>query len=132
MSKYKPLERHLRASGKTRLPLTFSQIEKIIGGPLPAAARRYPAWWSNNEGSHVQAQAWREPGYRTKQVDLAGEKLIFVADDSPLPGSSAAAIGNTESASRSLFGSMMGTTIVIPGVDITQPTAPEWGDRGDN
>ncbi len=128
MSKYKPLERHLRASGKSRLALTFSQIEKIVGSRLPASARRYPAWWSNNEGSHVQAQAWKDPGYRTEQVDIAEEKVTFVADSSPLPELSPGG-GKAERASAALFGSMKGTTIVMPGVDLTQPTAPEWGER---
>ena len=127
MSKYKPLERHLRASGKPRLVLTFSQIEKILGMRLPTSARRHPAWWSNNEGSHVQAQAWRDPGYRTEQVDITGEKLTFVADKSPSSLPSPAIAGKAERASAALFGSMKGTTVVMPNVDLTQPTAPEWG-----
>ena len=130
MSKYKPLERHLRASGKPRLSLTFSQIERMVGSPLPASARRYPAWWSNSEGSHVQAQAWRDPGYRTEQVDIVQEKVTFVAENSPLlepsPG-----VGKAERPSDALFGSMKGTTIVMPGVDLTQPTAPEWDGSSD-
>ena len=117
MSKYKPLERHLKACGKTRLSLTFSQVERILGEPLPASARRHAAWWSNNEGSHVQALAWREPGYRTEQVDIVREKLIFVADQ----------LDDGERPLVSLFGSMKGTTVVAPGVDLTEPTAPEWG-----
>jgi hypothetical protein len=126
MSKYKPLERHLRASGKVRLPLTFAQVERILGEPLPASARRHPAWWSNNEGSHVQALAWREPGYRTEQVDIIREKVVFVADDSPKSSGTTLEEGGRPPAS--LFGSMKGTTVVAPGVDLTQPTAPDWGN----
>src|SRR5687767_212715 len=82
MPKYKPLERHLRVAGRSRLSLTFAQIERILGARLPGSARRYPAWWSNeNEGSHVQAQAWRGPGYRTEDVDVVGETVTFVADE---------------------------------------------------
>lgn len=131
MSKYKPLERYLRTAGRARLPLTFAQIEKIVGGPLPASARRYPAWWSNNEGTHVQAQAWLESGYKTYQVDIEAEKLIFVSDDSSSSGSASGVVRNAARPLRSLFGSMKGTTIVTPGVDLTQPTAPEWGERDD-
>ena len=131
MSKYKPLERHLRASGKPRLALTFSQVEKILGIRLPASARRHPAWWSNNDRSHVQAQAWRVTGYRTEQVDISAEKLTFVADSFPLPGPSPALTGKAERTSAALFGSMKGTTIVMPEVDLTQPTAPEWDVRSD-
>lgn len=130
MSKYKPLERHLRASGRTHVTLTFSQIEKILGVRLPDSARRHPAWWSNNEVSHVQAHAWKDPGYRTEKVDLSAEKLTFVAD-SALPRKAAQSTGHIQPRNNPLFGSMKGTTFVKPGVDLTQPTAPEWGRLND-
>ena len=110
MSKYKPLERHLRASKKRSLTLTFSQIEKILGVRLPDSARRHAAWWSNNEGSHVQAQAWMDPGYRTEEVDLSAEKLTFVAD-SGLLGKSVQSRGNIKPGTNPLFGSMRGTSL---------------------
>lgn len=77
MSKYEPLGRYLVRSRKSELALKFAEIEKVLGFPLPKSARRYAAWWSNNEGSHVQAQAWLAAGYHTEQVDLAGGKLVF-------------------------------------------------------
>ncbi|WP_203883018.1 hypothetical protein [Planotetraspora kaengkrachanensis] len=42
--KYGPLGRHLQEDGRDRVELTFSQIEQIIGAPLPDGARNY-AWW---------------------------------------------------------------------------------------
>jgi len=130
MSKYEPLERYLKIAGKPRLSITFAQIEKILGSPLPSSARRYPAWWSNNEGSHVQAQAWLQSGYHTEQVDIAGQKLIFAADSS-VPRELPAAGGAKQNSMTSIFGSMKGTTFVMPGVDLTEPTAPEWGNGSD-
>ena len=130
MSKYKPLERHLRASGRPRVTLTFSQIEKILDSRLPDSARRHPAWWSNNVGSHVQAHAWRDPGYKTEKVDISSEKLTFVAD-AALSSKSVQLGGNVRRGKNQLFGSMKGTTFVKSGVDLTQPTAPEWGSLND-
>ena len=126
MPKYKPLEhylRDLRAAGKPQIAITFSEIEKILGTPLPASARRYAAWWNNNEGSHVQAQAWLQPGYRTGDVDIPGQKLIFVAANQLRPQTPRGQVTNE---SPSIFGSMKGTTFVMQGVDLTEPTAPDW------
>lgn len=131
MSKYKPLERYLRATvGRGRLAMTFSQIERILGAQLPASAKRYPAWWSNeDEGSHVQAHAWRSSGYRTEQVDVVAGKVTFVRDKSATL--TASNPQNAPRASHSFFGSMKGTTTVLSGVDLTEPTAPDWGLDGD-
>jgi hypothetical protein len=129
MSKYKPLERYLRAaSGRTLVDIRFSQIERLIGSRLPESARKYAAWWSNeDDGTHVQAKAWRAACYRAK-VDVANEKVTFVTD------SSAPVARRTDKSPRpsaALFGSMKGTTTLVPGVDLTQPTAPEWGKLHD-
>jgi len=130
MPKYELLRRHLQATRKPRLEITFSQIERILGSRLPASARRHPAWWSNNEGSHVQALAWREPGYRTEHVDLADERVTFVADKERSPERSLGTGANAKGV-ETLFGCMKGTTVVMPGVDLAQPVAPEWGKLGD-
>ena len=119
MSKYSPLDRHLRAAKGKRVIMTFAQIERVLGIRLPSSARTHAAWWSNNEG-HVQAQAWRASGYRTEQVDLATEKLVFAAEQA-----------SRFEATPSLFGSMKGSTVVMPGVDLTEPAAPEWGVDAD-
>lgn len=83
MSKYEPLGRYLARTRKPEVVLRFSEIEKILGFDLPKSARRYAAWWSNSEGSHVQAQAWLASGYHTEQVDLSGGKLVFARRERP-------------------------------------------------
>jgi len=61
-------------------------------------------------------------------VDVANEKVTFVADASaPV----APATKSLLRPSASLFGSMKGTTTLLPGVDLTQPTTPEWGEIHD-
>src|SRR5262245_1081363 len=76
--KYDPLRRYLRQQTRNRVPMTFRELESIIGGPLPASARRHRPWWANDATGHVHAHAWLEAGYRTEQVDMEGEKLVFV------------------------------------------------------
>lgn len=76
MSKYSELRRLERESGRS-VEMTFGEIDRMVDG-LPASARRYRAWWSNeDEGSHVQAHAWMDAGWRVESVNLTGEKVRF-------------------------------------------------------
>lgn len=58
--------------------MTFAEVERILGCPLPPSARTRAGWWSNNPGTHVGVGAWREAGWKTSNVDVGGEKLVFV------------------------------------------------------
>ncbi len=59
------------------MTLTFAQIERLIGGALPASARQSRAFWSNRSKGALQAAAWIEAGYQTAEVDLDGERVTF-------------------------------------------------------
>jgi hypothetical protein len=63
--------------------MSFADVEKVLEFQLPPSARKHREWWSNNVGSHVGARAWREAGWKTERVDLAGERLVFVRDAAP-------------------------------------------------
>src|SRR5512142_3497768 len=80
MSKYEPLQRYLAQQPGREAPMTFKEIEVILGFKLPASARAHRPWWSNNVGTHVNAAAWRRAGWRTARVDLASEKVTFVRE----------------------------------------------------
>jgi len=80
MSKYDPLRRHLEARLGFETPMRFSDIEEVLGFGLPDSARKFPAWWSNNTGTHVGVKAWRDAGFRTSRVDIPGERVTFVRD----------------------------------------------------
>ena len=56
MGKYDPLGAFLKANGTEHVPMTFAEIEKVIGEPLPNS-KTYPAWWSNNPSNNVMAIA---------------------------------------------------------------------------
>ena len=86
MSKYGNLTVYLVEAGaeKSPLKLSFGQIERIIGSPLPESARRYQAWWANQSGNgHTQAFAWACAGWRTTELNLEDETVTFlyVAED---------------------------------------------------
>lgn len=78
-SRYDPLKRYLAAHADPVIHLTFGEIERIIGGALPASARRHRPWWANERsGSHVHASAWMGVGRRTTNVDLNAATVDFV------------------------------------------------------
>lgn len=60
-----------------QLPLTFNEIEALIGSDLPASARRHRSWWANDAEGHSQAQHWLEAGWRTAQINLTEGRVTF-------------------------------------------------------
>ena len=78
VSKYNPLLQYLARSDVLYLKLSFAEVEKILGAPLPQSARRYSAWWANNQdGGHVQAASWLDVGYHTENLDLNARTVSF-------------------------------------------------------
>lgn len=136
-SVYEPLRDHLLFSGKASLPMTFAEIEQVLNRPLPASARKRKAWWSNNATGHVQADAWLRSSYKTADLDLDAERVTFVLDF-PLGSGLSDAKQSLYAAAgmerpkevvplpgqriHPAFGSLQGTTIVMPGYDLTLPT----------
>ncbi len=83
MSKYTPLQTHLERKEGSQLPMTFSEVEEILGFSLPPSARNHPAWWSNNRGTNVAVKAWRDAGWRTSRVSLPEQRVTFVREVEP-------------------------------------------------
>ena len=79
-SKYDPLNNYLCRQRGGELPLSFGEVEKVLGFALPPSARAHPAWWSNNRGTNVAVKSWRDAGWRTSRVDLAAERVTFVRE----------------------------------------------------
>ncbi len=76
--KYVGLKRFLVNSNKVQLRLSFSDIEKMIGAPLPDSASNYATVWWANDYSHSQAVAWMDAGYETDFVsDTYKDKAII-------------------------------------------------------
>ena len=126
MSKYEPLTHFLSGQPATEVPMTFGEIERVLGVPLPDS-KRHPAWWSNNPSNNVMTRAWLKAGFRTERVDIAGERLVFRRqgkDAEPRPrAEDAPPLAGFFDGVRARLG---GTVRVAPGVDLTQPTGAVW------
>jgi hypothetical protein len=97
MSKYDPLKNFLKSRPASEAPMSFPEVEEVLGFELPPSARQHPAWWSNNVGTHVNARAWREAGWKTSRVDLASERVTFVREE-PQPFTHDGAFASSNSA----------------------------------
>ena len=125
MAKYEALGTYLKRQPGDRVPMTFAEIEKIIGAKLPASAHRHRPWWSNNPHNSVMTKVWLEAGFESEQVNMAGRKLVFHRVRKP---KTAAAAGGEEPF-HPAYGFMKGLVRIMPGTDLTQPADPEWADR---
>ena len=129
-SKYHPLTQHLRAQRAGRVPMSFAEIERVLGTKLPPSAISHRAWWSNNPTNNVMTKAWLEAGFRSEQVDIEGRKLVFKrVATTPRPSSFAESPSpDFVTAHRpSLFGWLRGT--VVSTGDLTEPADPDWARR---
>lgn len=115
MSKYEPLTTKLKELPFREWRTTFQDLERTLGFRLPRAARTHRAWWSNNPSNNVMTKAWLKAGWRTEQVDMAGETLVFKKVKS-------GAVVKTPSP----FGALAGTVHVAPGIDLVAPTGETW------
>ena len=77
--KYAPLYEHLQSLKKNEWPVSFTEIEKVLGFSLPDSARIHRPWWANQggQGGHSHALAWEMAGWKTAEVDLEEERLVF-------------------------------------------------------
>ncbi len=82
MSKYQPLTDYLRRSGAVTVPMTFEDIERLIGAKLPPSSAQRP-WWSNNPTNNVMTRAWCAAGYESTRVDMKSCTLVFRRVTSP-------------------------------------------------
>ncbi|MBW8813823.1 MAG: hypothetical protein JF588_10400 [Caulobacterales bacterium] len=127
MGRYEPLHAFLAGQQGDRIPITFGEIEQLLGVRLPAS-KRYPAWWSNNPSNNPMTKVWLAAGFVTEQVDTAAGRLVFrraapatdgVAEATrpfhPRPGVLAR-----------LQASLGGTVCFAPGFDPTAPTGEAW------
>ena len=79
MSVYDPLSRELGRTRVQTIRLTFSEIEEILGRPLPPSAYKFSAWWGNEssrKAGHTQAMAWLQAGFAAR-VSLKQRAVEF-------------------------------------------------------
>jgi len=91
MGRYDPLRDYLMQCGNDEVVLSFSDIETIIGSPLPPSASKYDAWWANVGDSlltqHSHAKSWHAAGYKAR-VNRAEKTVRFCREtwmNDPIP-----------------------------------------------
>ena len=137
MSKYEPLEEYLRDCGRSDVPMTFAEIEEIIGDALPSSAFKHRPWWSNNPSNSVITYAWLRAGYKSAEVDMTERKLVFrkSGSDGPLSDAGDAGLPTVDpkaaemprqSIASRIADALKGTVTVKPGTDLTEPVDVEW------
>ena len=147
MSKYSVLKAFLHKQKLGEVPMTFGEIERVIGAKLPDSARTYRAWWSNNPANSVITKEWLEAGFKSEQVDMKRERVVFrrvgphyatvESTRRNTPGFQEAPAGKRspprpgskrgELVDHPAFGALKGTVTIPPGVDLTEPADPDWG-----
>ena len=75
-NRYSALAEYLKRRSGGLVRLSFGEIEKIIGGPLPQSAREHRAWWANDK-FHSQGKAWLSAGWVSEDLDLEGKEISF-------------------------------------------------------
>lgn len=137
MSKYDRLGAYLRQQGLDRVPMTFAEIERVVGTKLPKS-QKHQAWWSNSTSNNVMTQVWLDAGYRTEHVDTAAKRLVFKRIDSeygvPPVNAQQDGMAETQTAYKHepgkhprspLWGAMKGTFTLVPPSEPVKPKGPD-------
>lgn len=75
--KYRGLAKFLLSSNETRVTLSYSQIEEILGFTLPDTARKFKqSYWANTE-THTYSSSWMAVGYKAR-VDVENDTVTFI------------------------------------------------------
>jgi hypothetical protein len=81
--KYEALYTHLRDREQPSETMTFGEIEALLDGQLPSSAKKYQAWWANQDRG--QGLAWMRAGYRTSGLSIDDGRVTFLRADQPDP-----------------------------------------------
>ena len=76
-AKYRGLAEYLLESKQTKVTLSYPQIERILGFPLPDTAKNFKhSYWANTK-THSYASSWMAVGYIAR-VDTESDTITFI------------------------------------------------------
>lgn len=80
MSKYEKLANYLSGLADQKVSMTFADVEQVLGSKLPPVAYSSNAFWANSRtnDSHTWAHLWQGAGWQASNVDVPGQKLVFI------------------------------------------------------
>ncbi len=79
--KHFKLKEYLSQETAASITLSFSDIEKIDGAPMPQSARKMRDWWYPRNNCNTIAEAWLTEGYSLHSLDLGKEKITLRRDE---------------------------------------------------
>ena len=74
--KYRFLSAYLKESNEFSIRLTFKEIEEILQFTLADSAKKHKEFWANST-SHSIALSWLSVGYKTVEVNLEEQFVVF-------------------------------------------------------
>ena len=77
--KYRPLWEWLRRQTDPVITVTFNDVERVLGFPLPPSSRRHLPHWYGYDNTAV-GRAIRDAGWRARNVSLNSETVTFERD----------------------------------------------------
>jgi hypothetical protein len=83
--KYRPLWQWLTRQEQPEIDATFSELEEVLGFPLPPSCREHQPHWYGYDGSAV-ARAIIDAGWRARNVNVANESLTLTRNPGHLNG----------------------------------------------
>jgi hypothetical protein len=121
MSKYESLGQFLKSRREESVPMTFADIERVTGVRLPPSAHKHRPWWSNNGANSALTRVWLDAGFKSEQVDMAAQRLVFRRVGKPMP--------QPAGGHHPLIGALKGLLRIAEDTDLTKPADPDWGNR---
>ena len=113
--RYDPLRSYLGSLPDNAVVLTYEEIERLLGRPLPhtAYSDSWRQWWANTE-THSQALAWLRAGWRVTKPDRDNRRVEFRRSSAGAPAAAPAPAtrGGREDADAA-------GAIVVPREDLT-------------
>ena len=66
---------------ETEVRLSISEVEELVGQPLPTNAR-FPSWWRNDEHK-MHSRAWLTAGWQVDHMDVDSAEVVFTRGTPP-------------------------------------------------